>query len=153
MNSVNVENYRIYSFTLFVGCIFSLWPTRRVSSGSMFLYCSYWSKLLLFYFQKIVAYNSLEFYVVLLLILGNIELNTSGFIERSYFESLKTQPNITAPQPFCCSHIHVTFMLNFLPISPLLCPEPLDIHFSCYHRSGVNIQHTESIWRGSTSRN
>lgn len=54
----------------------------------LFLYCSYWSKLLFFYFQKNVAYNSLQFYVVLLLILGNIELNTSGFIERSYFESL-----------------------------------------------------------------
>jgi hypothetical protein len=41
-------------------------------------------------FPKIVAHNSLEFYVVLLIILGNIELTASGFIERSYFESLKT---------------------------------------------------------------
>lgn len=108
----------------------------------LFMYCSYWSKLLFFYFQKIVAYNSLEFYVVLLHILGNIELNTSGFIEIRYFENLKTRSNITAPHPFYCSHIHVTFMLNSLPISPLLCPEPLDIHFSYYHNSGVNIQHT-----------
>ena len=73
--------------------------------------------------------------VVLLHILDSMNLNRSGFRERSYFKHLKTQSEVSACHLFRCSHVRITFVLNSLPVCPLLYPKPLSIYFSCYHNS------------------
>lgn len=77
-----------------------------------------------------------------------MNLNRTGFRERSYFKYLKTQSKISACHLFCCSHVRTTFVLNPLPVCPLLSPKPLKIYFSCYHDIEVkkyNIQFNVTI--------
>lgn len=86
--------------------------------------------------------------VVLLHILDSMNLNRAGFREKSYFKHLKTQSKISACHLFRCSHVRITFVLNSLPVCPLLYPKPLNIYFSCYHNSEVkkyNIQFNVTV--------
>jgi hypothetical protein len=141
-NHWKLQSITLYNSTWSISCIFHI-TRRTVSCGSMFVLVYWIIEPNCYFLAKVVAWNSLDFHMVVLFhILDSMNLSSSGFRENSYFKRLKTQSKITASYILCCSHISVTFVLNFLPVCPVLCPKPLNIYFSCYHNSEVKIQHT-----------